>query len=644
MSDTKKETLHFQAEVKQLLHLMIHSLYSHKEIFLRELISNAADAADKLRFYALSHSDCLKDDAELNVKLIIDEAKKTLTISDNGIGMSRQEAVEHLGTIAKSGTKEFLGKLGQDGTKAVNLIGQFGVGFYSAFIVADQVEVKSRRADLSPEEGVRWVSNAQGEFTVETMTQASRGTEVILYLKKECEEFLEEWRLREVIKKYSDHINLPVKMKVTRSEPDESQPVKEGELPKMKEIKVEEVINEAKALWTLPKNKIKDEEYQSFYKQLSHDFSDPLTWVHKQVEGKIEYTLLLYIPSRAPFDLYEPEYKRGLKLYVQRVFILDQAEAFLPRYLRFVKGVVDCKDLSLNVSREILQQDPVVEKIRSATVKAVLEWIEKLAADPEKYKNFWAQFGRVLKEGIIEDYANRERIARLLRFYSSKHKDAPNVSLEDYLSRLQPKQEKIYYLTAESLSLAEHSPHLEIFRKKEIEVLLLTDRVDEWFISHLHEFQGKKLQSAAKDDLSFEPSAQEKEKKEDSTDIPSTRYDSLLKNMKEILGARVKEVRLSKRLTDSPACLVLGEQDMSIAMQHLLQQAGHSVPAAQPILEINPTHPLMQQLYEHNEDAHLNNWVEWLYSQALLIEGGKLENPIEFVKKINELLSFKKKV
>lgn len=639
MSDTMtKETLSFQTEVKQLLNLMINSLYSNKEIFLRELISNAADAADKLRFAALSDDQLLAADPDLKVHVSFDKKKKTLTIADNGIGMSRQEVIDNLGTIAKSGTKEFLNNLSSEQAKDAQLIGQFGVGFYSAFIVADEVVVETRRAGLSEEAAVRWCSSAEGTYSLEPITKADRGTKVILHLKKSEQDLLDEWRLRTIIKKYSDHINLPVVMQVTKSEVDESQPAKEDEPPTMKEVVADEVINEAKALWTVPKTKITEEEYKSFYRHISHDYSDPLAWTHNKVEGKLDYILLLYLPSRAPFDLYESDKKHGLKLYIQRVFIMDEAEQFLPRYLRFIKGIVDSKDLPLNVSREILQRSDTVDKIRAACIKRTLDMLEKLAKDAEKYADFWKQFGNVLKEGIVEDYENKDRIAKLLQF-ASTHEEGmtQKVTLDTYISRMKEGQEKIYYLTAESLTAAQQSPHLEIFRKKGIEVLLLTDRVDEWMMGSLPEFSGKKLQSVLKGDLDLDKLAdqEEKEKIEKNTESFST----LIEKIKASLGDKVSDVRLTYRLTTSPACVVVNDQDMTLQMQRLLQQAGHAMPASKPVFEINPEHGLIQHLSNLLEKPEFDDWVAVLFAEAVLSEGGKLEEPATFVQKLNKLLA-----
>ena len=635
---TKKETLGFQTEVKQLLHLMINALYSNQEIFLRELISNAADATDKLRFEALSDKALLEDDSELKVRLSVDEKKKTLSITDNGIGMSRDEVIANLGTIAKSGTREFLSSLTGDQAKDAKLIGQFGVGFYSSFIVADKVTVETRRAGLAADQGVRWQSDAGGEYTVEAIDKASRGTAITLHLKKDCKDFLNEFTLRNIVKKYSDHINLPVVMEVEREEPIDDEKDKEGN-PKMKKVRKDETLNEAKALWTLPKSQIKDEEYKEFYKHISHDFTEPSAWSHNRVEGKLEYTTLLYLPSRAPFDLFEVERKHGLKLYIQRVFIMDDAEQFLPRYLRFIKGIVDCKDLPLNISREILQQSVVVDKVRSACIKRSLAMIEKMAKDESKYDEFWSQFGVVLKEGVIEDHDNKEKIAKLLRF-STTHDDQqePHISLDSYIERMPAKQDKIYYITAESFAAAQHSPHLEIFRKKGIEVLLLSDRVDEWLVTHLQEYQGKSLQSIAKGELDL---SQFNDEKKDEKQQKQTEEDfaSIVKQMQEVLGERVSEVRLTDRLTTSPACIVVNQHDMTAQMQQILKQAGQELPANKPIFEINPHHRLIEKLKVLTDDEQFNEWTQVLFDEAILAEGGKLDDPASFVKRVNTLLT-----
>lgn len=617
----KQQTMGFQTEVKQMLHLVVHSLYSNKEIFLRELISNSSDALDKLRFLALSNSSLYENDSDLRITVEHNEKLKTITIKDNGIGMSWDEAVENLGTIAKSGTKEFLSHMTGDNAKDSHLIGQFGVGFYSAFIVADKVTVKSRRAGLTPEEGIVWESKGDGEFTIAQEKRNERGTEITLHLKDEENEFLSDWRIRSILSKYSDHICWPILMKKMADE--------EG-----KESSEFETVNKATALWTMQKSEISDEDYKALYKHISHDYQDPLTWSHNHVEGKQDYISLLYIPSHAPFDLWQHEMKHGLKLYVKRVFILDDAAQFLPRYLRFVKGIIDASDLPLNVSREILQDNKQVEAIKSASTKRVLSMLEKLSTqDPEAYQKFWNEFGLVMKEGPVEDFANRETIAKLLRF-TSTHSDSEkqDVTLTDYVSRMKEGQDKIYYITASSYNAAKHSPHLEIFKKKGIEVLLLSDRIDEWLVGYLSEFEGKKLQSISKGkiDLDKEEAPEVKEKEESLA--------PMLKHIKEVLGERVKDVALTHRLTDSPACVVADEQDMGLEMQRILQAAGQQVPTTKPIFEINPEHALVKRLHNLNDDEQFAEWVIVLFEQAVLAEGGQLDNPADFVSRVNKLL------
>lgn len=627
-----KETLGFQTEVKQLLHLMIHSLYSNKEIFLRELISNASDAADKLRFAALSDPTLYEDQSELNVIVTFDAKDRTITVSDNGIGMTRQEVIDHLGTIAKSGTREFLSSLTGDQAKDSHLIGQFGVGFYSAFIIADKVVVRTRKAGLSADQGVQWESTGEGDYTIEDITKKTRGTEIILHLRKDEDDFLNDWRLRNIINKYSDHLNLPVLMKKAEM------PTEEGKEPEKSAVEEFETVNRATALWTLSKNEIKDEEYKEFYKHVAHDFEDPLAWSHNRVEGKNEYTTLLYIPARAPFDIFHMDYKHGLKLYVRRVFIMEDAEDFLPRYLRFVKGIVDCNDLPLNISREILQQNKLVDTIRTANIKKILGMLEKMAKDEkENYIKFWQEFGRILKEGPAQDFSNREQIAKLLRFASTHHDTTTQeVSLEDYVARMKPDQKKIYYVTAETFSAAQHSPQLEIFRKKGIEVLLLSDRVDEWLVSNLPEFDGKPLQSVAKGNLDdVEEIKDEEMKKEEEKQEHD--FADLLKMMKESLGDKIKEVRLSKRLTQSPACIVTEDFDMSSNMQRILQSAGQEFPTPKPILEINPDHRIIQRLQNEKIQSHVEDWANILLDQSILAEGGQLTDPAGFVKRLNGL-------
>ena len=623
-SSSEKQTLGFQTEVKQVLQLMIHSLYSNSEIFLRELISNAADAADKLRFEAIARPDLYENDAQLNVRIDVDPAAKIITITDNGIGMTRDEVIENLGTIAKSGTKEFLAAMTQDQAKNAQLIGQFGVGFYSSFIVADKVTVVTRKAGESPESGVRWESAGDGEFTIEPTVKVNRGTEIILHLKDDASEYLDAWRLRNIVRKYSDHTPLPVIMKKKEEDGKEE----------------DEVVNKATALWTIPKSEIKPEEYNEFYKYLAHDFEDPLAWSHNKVEGKQEYTSLLYIPGRAPFDLYQRERHHGLKLYVKRVFIMDDVEQFLPFYLRFIKGVIDSNDLPLNVSREILQQNRQVESIKGAVAKRILGLLEKMATeDKEKYAKFWSQFGNVLKEGPAEDMANKDQIAKLLRF-TSTHEDEPmpTVSLDDYISRMKANQKHIYYITAESYLAAKNSPQLEIFRAKGIEVLLMSDRVDEWLVTHLTEYQGKQLHSVAKGRLDLDEIDDNKEVKKEQ-EKAEKEFKDLVTEVKAALGDRVKEVRVTHRLTSSPACVVLEENDMNAQMQRILMAAGQQVPQSKPILELNPQHPLLVRLNTLlNDKEKVQEWSALLLGQAILAEGGHLENPAEFVQQLNKLL------
>ncbi|WLQ11276.1 molecular chaperone HtpG [Hahella aquimaris] len=630
---TEKQTLGFQAEVKQLLHLMIHSLYSNKEIFLRELVSNASDALDKLRFQALSKEDLYEGDNDLKIRLEFDEKAQTITLSDNGIGMSRDEVVTNLGTIAKSGTAEFLSSLTGDQKQDSRLIGQFGVGFYSAFIVADKVEVYTRRAGMKPEEAVRWESRGEGDFSIETVTKEERGTRIVLHLKEEEKEFANGWRLRSLVKKYSDHISFPVEMIKENMDVGDEEEGKE----KTESAPEFESVNEATALWTLPRNEIKDEDYKEFYKHIAHDFSDPLLWAHNRVEGKLDYTSLLYVPAKAPYDLWNREAPRGLKLYIQRVFIMDDAEQFLPLYLRFVKGVVDSNDLSLNVSREILQNDKAVESMRSALTKRVLDLLSKLAADDaEKYQSFWDEFGRVLKEGPAEDFANREKIAKLMRF-SSTHQDddKQTQSLEDYVSRMKQGQDKIYYITAESYSAGVKSPHLEIFRKKGIEVLVMHDRIDEWLMSHLNEFDGKHFQDIAKGELDL-GEVEDKEEKQKQEEV-SKEAEPLLNRLKEVLKDHVEEVRVTHRLTDSPACLVVGAYDMGVQMRRIMEAAGQALPESKPTFEINPEHPLVKKLGEE-QGARFEDLTWVLFDQARLAGGENLKDPAGYVSRLNKLL------
>ena len=624
---TNQETRGFQSEVKQLLQLMIHSLYSNKEIFLRELISNASDAADKLRFKALSNPALYEGDGELRVRVSFDADKGTLTISDNGIGMTREQVIDHLGTIAKSGTKEFLTALGQDQAKDSQLIGQFGVGFYSAFIVADKVTVKTRAAGEPADKGVLWESAGEGEYSVADIEKKSRGTDVILHLREDEKEFLNDWRLREIIGKYSDHIGLPVEM-LTKEYDDEGKEIGEKW----------EKINKSDALWTRSKNDISDEEYKEFYKHLSHDFADPLLWAHNKVEGNQEYTSLLYVPSKAPWDLFNREHKHGLKLYVQRVFIMDDAEQFMPNYLRFMRGLIDSNDLPLNVSREILQDNKTTAALRKALTKRSLQMLEKLAKeDADKYQQFWKEFGLVLKEGPAEDFANKETIAKLLRF-ASTHNDSSEqtVSLEDYVARMKEGQKAIYYITADSYVAAKNSPHLELFNKKGIEVLLLSDRIDEWMLSYLTEFDGKPLQTITKADLDLGDLA-DKEETEAQKEQDKA-FDSFIERVKTLLGERVKEVRLTHRLTDTPAVVSTGNDQMTTQMAKLFAAAGQPVPEVKYTFELNPEHHLVKKVTDIADEAEFADWVELLLEQAMLAERGSLENPTAFIKRINKLL------
>jgi molecular chaperone HtpG len=624
----QEEKRGFQAEVKQILDMVVHSLYSNKEIFLRELISNASDATDKLRFEALSDSALYETEPDLRIRVSFDKEAGTLTISDNGIGMSRDEAISHLGTIAKSGTKEFLSRLSGDQKKDAHLIGQFGVGFYSAFIVADKVSVHTRRAGLSHEHGVSWESTGDGEYTVANIEKNTRGTDVILHLKEaEKEEFLNDWRLKSIITKYSDHINLPVQMR------------KRGEDEQLTDEW--EAVNQATALWALPKNKITKEQYDQFYQHIGHDFEPPLAYAHHKVEGNLDYTALLFIPEHAPFDLWQRESHHGLKLYVQRVFIMDKVEEFLPHYLRFVRGILDTTSLPLNISREILQDHPSIAKLRAALVKHVLDLLDRLAADePAKYAAFWKVFGNVLKEGPAEDFANRDRVAKLLRFTSTRS-ETEHTSLADYLSRMQNKQQKIYYITADNAAAALSSPHLEIFRKNNIEVLLLTDKIDEWVVTHLPEFEGKALQSVAKGDLALDDivseDAETKKQEEQKDEQQLAIYADLLSKIKNILDSKVKEVRLSHRLTSSPVCLVRDQNALGPQMERLLKAAGQEVPDVKPILELNPEHGIIRQLQTETDAERLSEWTQILYEQALLAEGSALPDPAAFVKRMNQL-------
>ncbi len=619
-----QETRGFQSEVKQLLHLMIHSLYSNKEIFLRELISNASDAADKLRFRALSNASLYEGDGELRVRVSFDKENRTLTIADNGIGMTRDEVIDHLGTIAKSGTKAFLESMGSDQAKDSQLIGQFGVGFYSAFIVADKVTVRTRAAGASAEQGVFWESEGAGEYTVADIEKADRGTEITLHLREGEDEFLDDWRVRSIISKYSDHIALPVEI--------EQQEEKDGET-----VISWEKINKAQALWTRSKSEVSEDEYKEFYKHIAHDFTDPISWSHNRVEGKQEYTSLLYIPSQAPWDMWNRDHKHGLKLYVQRVFIMDDAEQFMPNYLRFVRGLIDSNDLPLNVSREILQDSRVTQNLRSALTKRVLQMLDKLAKDDaEKYQTFWKNFGLVLKEGPAEDNANQEAIAKLLRF-ATTHTDssAQTVSLEEYVSRMKEGQEKIYYITADSYAAAKSSPHLELLRKKGIEVLLLSDRIDEWMMSYLTEFDGKAFQSVSKTDESLDKLTDEET--EEAKEAEKA-LEPFVDRVKTLLGERVKEVRLTHRLTDTPAIVTTDSNDMSTQMAKLFAAAGQEVPDVKYIFELNPEHALVKRAADTQDDAQFGEWVELLLDQALLAERGQLEDPNQFIRRMNQLL------
>ena len=623
MTTAQKETLGFQSEAKQLLHLMIHSLYSNKEIFLRELVSNANDAIDKLRFESLSDPDLLREGVELGITIDMDEDAKTITVTDNGIGMSREEAVSHLGTIAKSGTAQFLESLTGDQQKDAQLIGQFGVGFYSSFIVADEVTVESRSAKVSADQAVRWHSGGEAEFDVESITRDQVGTSVTLHLKPDEAEFASGWRLRNIVKKYADHVAVPVRMKELSAE--------EGKEPGY------EVVNTARALWTRPRNDVSEDEYKEFYKLVSHDFEDPLTWSHNKVEGKLEYTSLLYIPGKAPFDLWHRESPRGLKLYVQRVFIMDDAEQFLPLYLRFVRGVVDSSDLSLNVSREILQKDPAIDSMRSALTKRVLDMIAKLSADEEKYQPFWDEFGQVLKEGPAQDIGNKEKVAGLFRF-ATTHGDSAiqNQSLAAYVERMKPEQDKIYYVAAENYHTAANSPHLEIFRKKGIEVILLHDRIDEWLINHLMEFDSRQFQDVARGELDL-GDLEDKEDKTEQAEVEEA-YRELVEKISELLKDSVEEVRMTRRLTDSPACLVVSEDDMGMQMRRVLASAGQEVPAGKRIFELNPDHSLVRKLNDEPDLDRFNELALVLYDQAMLAEGSQLDEPASYVSRLNKLL------
>ncbi|HIL84116.1 MAG TPA: molecular chaperone HtpG [Pseudomonadales bacterium] len=623
MTTAQKETLGFQSEAKQLLHLMIHSLYSNKEIFLRELVSNANDAIDKLRFESLSNTELASVTEELRIRIDVDEDAKTVTITDNGIGMTRDEAISNLGTIAKSGTSQFLDSLTGDQKQDSQLIGQFGVGFYSTFIVSDKVVVESRSAKAAKDEAVRWTSEGEAEFEVETIEREEAGTSVTLHLKPDEAEFADGWRIRNIVKKYADHVSVPVVMKQMATEED-----KEPE---------DEVVNSAKALWTRSRSDVSEDEYKEFYKLVSHDFQDPLKWSHNRVEGKLDYTSLLYIPSKASFDLYQRESPRGVKLYVQRVFIMDDAEQFLPLYLRFIRGIVDSNDLSLNVSREILQKDPAIDSMRSALTKRSLDMIEKLADDEEKYQVFWDEFGQVLKEGPAEDFGNREKVAGLLRFATTESASATqNQSLKAYIERMKPEQDKVYYVAAENYHMAANSPHLEIFRKKGLEVILFHDRIDEWLVSHLAEFDGKQFQDVAKGELDL-GDLQDTEEKQHQEETEKE-FKELVEKISKLLEENVEEVRMTHRLTESPACLVVSEDDMGMQMRRVLESAGQAVPENKRIFELNPDHPLVQKLNDESDSDRFNDLARVLYDQAQLAEGSQLNEPATYVTRLNKLL------
>jgi len=650
MNKEKVVTLGFQAEVKQLLNLMIHSLYSNKEIFLRELISNAADSADKLRFSALSDSKLYENQLELGVRISFDKGENTITVSDNGIGMNREEVINNLGTIAKSGTSEFLKNLTGDQKKDSQLIGKFGVGFYSSFIVADKVEILSRKAGLSEEHGVHWESSGNGEFSISNIMKKSRGTDIILHLKKKESEFADSFRLRSLIRKYSDHIAIPVIMRKDNYEDKEKSSVSSDAVSSdavssdavssdvVNKVVTDETVNKATALWTVSKSKIKETQYCEFYKHISHDYQDPILWSHNKVEGKLEYISLLYVPSKAPFDMWQRDAMRGIKLYVQRVFIMDDADQFLPLYLRFIKGVVDSNDLSLNISREILQKDPVIVKMRSALTKRVLAMLDDLSKkEANKYSDFWTEFGQVIKEGPAEDGSNKEKISRLLRFSSSfdnlveqKH------GFNDYIKRMKQGQKKIYYVVTDNFNTAKNSPHLEIFRKKGIEVLLLSDRVDEWLMSHLIEFDGKSLQDITKGILKLDDIVDQQEKENQEQQVKE--FADLVERLKDSLGEKVQAVRITHRLTDSPACLVVGEKDMGNQMRKLMEAAGQSIPLSKPTFEINPEHPLVIKLHDETDEDRFNDLSSILFDQANLAEGGQLNDPTAYVSRLNTLL------
>jgi len=628
--DAQKETMEFQAEVQQLLKLMIHSMYSNKEIFVRELVSNASDACDKLRFEALGKDDLYQGDGELKIRVSFDKDAKTVTISDNGIGMDRDELIANIGTIANSGTKKFMEALSTEQVKDAEMIGQFGVGFYSSFIVADRIAVETRRAGTSAEEGHRWESDGEGSYSIENIEKEGRGTDIILHLRDEDLEFADGFRLRAIIRKYSDHISLPIIMQKDVA------PVEEGE---EKEVPEDETVNSASALWARAKSEITEEEYKEFYKHISHDFEDPAKWMHNRVEGSQDYTSLLYLPKKAPFDLFDREQRKGIKLYVKRVFIMDDSEHLMPNYLRFIRGVIDSDDLPLNVSREILQQNKVIDKIRGASVKKVLGMLEKMAKnEAEEYAEFWTTFGQVMKEGVIEDFTNKDKIAALLRFSSTESgSEEQTVSLADYIERMKEGQDKIYYIVAESHAAAKNSPHLELLKSKGMEVLLLSDRVDEWLVAHLTEFDGKQMVSVTRGDLDLGDTDTEEEKK--AQEKAEGDFKAVTEKMKEVLGADVKDVRMSSRLTDSPSCLIVDDNDMTAQMQQILQAAGQKVPESQPILELNPEHTLVTQLKELIETDEFSEWSHVLFDQAALTGGATLKDTAEFIKRINKLLT-----
>ena len=632
-----KETHSFQTEVKQLLNLMVHSLYSNKEIFVRELVSNAADAADKLRFEALSHEDYYENDSNLRIRITADKEAGTLTISDNGIGMNKDEVMKNLGTIARSGTAEFIEQMSKDQKADSNLIGQFGVGFYSSFIVADEVEVRTRRAGDEAEAGVSWISKGDGEFSIEAIEKSDRGTEIIMSLKEDEKEFLEPWRVRSIISKYSDHVSLPVEMEKMEAP---AMPGEEGEEKEEDEVVVPEfeVINKATALWTRAKSDVSEEEYKEFYKHISHDFNEPLSWVHNKVEGKLEYTSLLYLPKKAPMDLWNRDKPRGVKLYVQRVFIMDDAEQFLPVYLRMVRGVLDSNDLPLNVSREILQDKGATQSLRNACVKRALGMLEKLAKNQkEDYQAFWDEFGSVLKEGLAEDFANKDKVAALLRFASTNNDDTTqNVGLNDYISRMKPEQDKIYYLVADNFATAKNSPHLEVYKKKGVEVLLMTDRVDEWAMGHLTEFGDKKLQAITQGDLDL--GGLESEEDKQAVEKANEENSDLIAKIKTLLADKVEDVKVSGRLDESPACVVSNDGGMSLQMARMMKAAGQPVPEMKPVFEINAEHKLVQQLSNEMPEEDFKDWVELLFDQAVLSDSGQLDDPGAFTNRLNRLL------